>query len=184
MPRKSINTPGHAHELTFSCYHGYAFLQANRVRLWFADSIRNACAELDYRLWAYVFMPNHAHLIVRPDGHEYRVDEFLKAVKQPVSRKALAYLTENNPAWVARLSGKRGSRSERHFWQRGGGYDRNVVEPSTLESMIEYIHLNPVRKGLVERAADWEWSSAGWFEGGALNSLPPDPIPPEWITNG
>ena len=31
--------------------------------------------------------------------------------------------------------------------------------------MIEYIHANPVRRGLVERAEDWEWSSARWYAG-------------------
>jgi len=31
--------------------------------------------------------------------------------------------------------------------------------------MIHYIHNNPVRRGLVDRAADWRWSSAAWYEG-------------------
>jgi putative transposase len=30
---------------------------------------------------------------------------------------------------------------------------------------IDYIHRNPVRRGLVERAIDWQWSSARWYEG-------------------
>jgi putative transposase len=31
-------------------------------------------------------------------------------------------------------------------------------------AMIDYIHLNPVRKGLVEQASGWHWSSAAWFD--------------------
>jgi putative transposase len=31
--------------------------------------------------------------------------------------------------------------------------------------MIEYIHANPVRRGLVARIEDWEWSSARWYAG-------------------
>lgn len=50
-------------------------------------------------------------------------------------------------------------------WQPGGGYDRNVVELASLQQMIEYIHLNPVRRGLVARPEDWPWSSARWYEG-------------------
>jgi putative transposase len=48
--------------------------------------------------------------------------------------------------------------------------------------MIDYIHLNPVRRGLVERASDWKWSSAAWFEDLEVegNGLVPDRIPPEW----
>jgi hypothetical protein len=47
--------------------------------------------------------------------------------------------------------------------------------------MIEYIHLNPVLKGVVECARDWKWSSAGWFEGTPLNDLQPDQIPTDWL---
>ena len=31
--------------------------------------------------------------------------------------------------------------------------------------MIEYLHANPVRRGLVAKAEDWEWSSARWLAG-------------------
>ena len=42
---------------------------------------------------------------------------------------------------------------------------RDIIEPKTLLAMIEYIHANPVRRGLVKHAEDWKWSSAGWREG-------------------
>jgi putative transposase len=45
--------------------------------------------------------------------------------------------------------------------------------------MIDYIHLNPVRRGLVAKAVDWKWSSAGWFELGQPRPIVLDPIPPE-----
>jgi putative transposase len=48
-------------------------------------------------------------------------------------------------------------------------------------SMMEYIHLNPVRRGLADRAVDWKWSSAGWFLCGRTSPVELDPIPPEWI---
>lgn len=180
--RKSYEEPGHAHELTFSCYGGHPFLSRERTCLWLAESIAAARTELDFSLWAYVFMPNHVHLIVRPNSPEYSMPRILNRIKQPVSRKALAYLRKEAPAWLERIKAVRGGRTEYHFWQRGGGFDRNIIEPRTLARMIEYLHLNPVRKGLVERAADWRWSSAGYFE--ALfefdNGLVPDPIPYEW----
>jgi hypothetical protein len=46
--------------------------------------------------------------------------------------------------------------------------------------MIDYIHQNPVRRGLFEHAADWCWSSAAWYEDSRQLELTPDPIPPEW----
>jgi len=51
------------------------------------------------------------------------------------------------------------------FWQRGGGYDRNMIHSEIIRASIEYLHLNPVRKHLVERPEDWPWSSAGFYTG-------------------
>ena len=49
------------------------------------------------------------------------------------------------------------------FWQKGPGYDRNLNNPKTLLAAIDYLHLNPVRRGLCDRAVDWPWSSANYF---------------------
>ncbi len=93
----------------------------------------------------------------------------------------MKYLRQNRPDWLPKLTRRRGEREERLFWQSGGGYDRNIEEPGTLMAMIEYIHLNPVRRGLVERAVDWEWSSAAQLEGVGTSPVRLDPIPPEWL---
>ena len=63
------------------------------------------------------------------------------------------------------------------FWQRGGGYDRNVVEPVTVYHQIDYIHNNPVRRGLCENSEDWPWSSARFYEGRLDVPLRMDPLP-------
>jgi putative transposase len=47
--------------------------------------------------------------------------------------------------------------------------------------MIDYLHLNPVRRGLVEKPEDWKWSSAGWFLKGIDSWLTLDTIPPQWL---
>ena len=136
---------------------------------------------MDYSLWAYVFMPDHVHLIVHPKRKDYDDSEFLKRVKEPVSRNAVQFLKRESPAWLDRICISRGKRIEHHFWQPGRGYDQNIDNAKALLSAIEYVHLNPVRKGFVERARDWKWSSAGWFEHCPLNDLEPDSIPPEWL---
>jgi putative transposase len=178
--RRNIDEPGHAHALTFCCYRRLRFLAAERACRWLVRAIEDARRRWDFDVWAYVFMPEHAHLIVRPRGPESRVAAILKGIKQPVGRRALLYLEAHAPHWLPRLSRQRNGRVERLFWQSGGGYDRNLVEPRSLMAAIDYLHLNPVRRGLVERAADWTWSSAGWYQGEPRNDLRPDLIPPEW----
>jgi putative transposase len=172
--RQAINEPGHAHEFTFSCFRRLQFLKAERTCQWLADSIDEARRELNFLLWAYVFMPEHVHLIIYPQQPEYDVSLILKKVKEPVGRRAVKYLREHSPDSLQRISAQRGDRQVRQFWQPGGGYDRNACEPATILAMIEYIHLNPVRRGLVELAEQWKWSSAGWIAG--KNSLRPDSV--------
>ena len=178
--RHNINAPGQAHVLTFSCYRGYRFLEADRTCQWLAEAIDAARRELDFALWAYVFMPEHAHMIVWPRQPVYDIADIRHAIKHPVGRKAVRYLAAEAPEWLPRITRTRGNKAERLFWQSGGGYDRNIDEPATLAKEIEYLHLNPVRRGLVERAEQWKWSSASWFLGVGTPPLIPDPIPAEW----
>jgi putative transposase len=147
-----------------------------------AEAIESARSRLDFALWAFVFMPEHVHMIVWPKCPDYRVADILSAIKEPVGRRAVKHLAEYAPDWLPRITRTRGQRTERLFWQSGGGFDRNIIEPATLMTMIDYLHANPVRRGLVERPSDWCWSSASWLcEGTNHCGLVPDPIPPEWV---
>jgi putative transposase len=179
--RRNYNDPGDAHELTFSCYHGYQFLKAERICNWLKEAIDEARVEFDFALWAYVFMPEHAHLIVWPRRPNYDIADIRQAIKEPVGREAITFLEVHAPHWLPRITRKRGKRTERLFWQSGGGFDRNIKTTKTLLAMIEYIHLNPVRRGLVEKAIDWKWSSAAWYVLGRPTPIAIDPIPPEWL---
>jgi len=163
--RKTLNIPGHAHALTFSCYRRYPFLTRPRTCQWLADAINQASAELGYKVLAYVMMPEHVHLLVFPNHASYDISAFTRALKQPVSRQAMRYLEKHEPQWLPRLTRTRGKKTERLFWQSGGGYDRNIVEPGTLHATVDYIHENPVRRGLVKQAVDWSWSSARGYAG-------------------
>lgn len=176
--RQNYNLPRQAHELTFSCYHHNPFLRTTRTCQWLAESIANARLELNFKLWAFVFMPEHVHLLIYPASETYDIAEIRKAIKAPVARRAIQHLDDNQSPWLARISRQRGSRSERHFWQSGGGYDRNITESATLEGVIQYIHFNPVRRGLVVRPEDWSWSSASSDPGVILRS---DAVPWEEV---
>jgi putative transposase len=178
--RTSYNIPGHAHELTFSCYRRYALLGTERCCQWLAEAVAEARVSQQFRVWAYVFMPDHAHLIIYPDARPYEMARIFESIKRPVGTKAISYLQANAPHWLPNLTRKRGKRTERLFWQSGGGYDRNITSPKTLLSMIDYLHNNPLRKGFVVDLCDWFWSSARYFSGGE-SPIPLDPIPAEWL---
>ena len=181
--RVNDNTPGDAHELTFSVYQRFPFLNSDRTCQRLANAIDEAREKHSFWLWAYVFMTDHVHLLLYPFAPVYDIAQIRKAIKEPVGRKAIRHMEENSPAWLDKLTRERGGKTERLFWQSGGGYDRNVTESKTLEFMIEYIHDNPVRRGLVDDARKWKWSSAAWYADGTVGPLRIDPIPPEWLVS-
>jgi putative transposase len=161
--RRRYNEAGQPRELTFSCYRRMPFFSRERTCEWFIQALERTRAKFGFQVWAYVLMPDHVHLLVNPGNAAAEISRFLQAVKEPVARQAIRYLKANAPDWLPRLMVREGQRVRYRFWQPGGGYDRNITSTETLRAMIEYIHANPVRRGLVARVEDWEWSSARWF---------------------
>ena len=101
---RRYNFPGNAHELTFSCFRGRPFLSRDRTRGYLVDAIVAAKHKHAFDLWAYVFMPEHVHLLICPCEEAYSIAAILQAIKQPVSRRAMIYLRKHNPeglAWLA-----------------------------------------------------------------------------------
>ena len=165
------------HELTFTCFHQYPFLDRDRTRKWVVDALEKQRQTWPMDLWAWGIMPEHIHLIVAPRQAGVEVGRFAGKVKEDVARQAVAWLEEHSPIWLSKITVTEGTRVRHRFWQPGGGYDRNITEVSTLELMIQYIHQNPVRRGLVERAEDYAWSSARWSAGIQPVHLQMDALP-------
>ncbi|MGA7495367.1 MAG: transposase [Isosphaeraceae bacterium] len=172
---RAIDASGHAHALTFSCYQRQLFLTRDRSRLWTIEAIRKACLDHRFHLWAFVLMPEHVHLLVCPAERDYSTSGFLKTLKQSVASKALAFVREQAPEFLARMEDRQPNGKVSHrFWQRARGYDRNVVNPRYVWELIDYIHANPVRRRLCDRAEDWPWSSARFYLSGEPGPLPID----------
>jgi putative transposase len=163
---RRYNNPGDAHFLTFSCFQRRALLNSDRSRGWFVDAVRLGQQKRQFDLWAFVVMPEHVHLVVLPLG-ETKISQILTTIKQSTSKRALLWLRNNAPEFLDKLRDTQPNGTSSHrFWQRGGGYDRNLRSVRDIHEKIAYVHANPVRRGLVERAADWRWSSAtAWLHG-------------------
>lgn len=177
--RKSWHKEGQAHELTFTCYQRIPMLARDRTREWFVQVLDRARKKIGFEIWAYVIMPDHAHVLVWPKHMEATTGRMLHAIKQPVAVRAIRWLRANSPKFLERLSHELPSGEVKHrLWEVGGGYDRNMWTGDAIWNAVRYIHQNPVRKGLVEKAADWKWSSAAWYAGREDVPLKMDRRPP------
>jgi putative transposase len=107
-------------------------------------------------------MPEHVHLMLRPDPDVADATEVCRAIKQPVARR----LPHRWRTLDARVLHRLAVSQDRHrFWQAGGGFDRNVRDEDELLRELWYIHANPVSRGLVDHPSQWAWSSARGYLG-------------------
>ena len=141
-----------------------------------ADSMRQATRRHNYGLKAFVFMPEHVHLLVLPGKGASTISALLTAIKRPFSYGVTQLLIQSRSRLLEQLTTEqRPGVSTFRFWQEGPGYDRNISDPATLQLVIDYIHENPVKRRLCQRAIDWKWSSARRLI--TPQSVPDDDIP-------
>ena len=156
--RRVYNTPHHAHALTFSTYRRRPHLMLPGAAEVVLERIDKARRKLRFEVWAYVVMPEHVDVVVHPLEEVYSVEAFNKAVKSP-SAQAIFGLYPH-----LRSECQVGP-NEFRFWQAGGGYDRNLYTAHVAWAEIHYVHDNPVKRGLCEDPAEWEWSSFRHYRG-------------------
>jgi putative transposase len=155
-----------AHAITFSCFRRQAFLSRPRACRWFLDALDQARAVRPFDLWGFTIMPEHVHLLILPH-EDVTISAILSALKQPVAKRALVCVRRYAPGFLETMADCRpNGRVIHRFWQRGGGYDRNLRSTRDVHEKLRYIHDNPVRRGLRRRAEDWQWSSCRAWQSG------------------
>ncbi len=169
--RVTYNTPGEAHELTFSTSGRVPVLQPDEVKAILIQVLDESRQRFNFEIWAYVVMLDHVHMLVFPREQVYDIDQVRQDIKKRSAFRAIALLRESRPDLIERITLREGSKVRTRFWQDGKGYDRNVTSKKALKASIQYIHENPVRKGLCESPIDWYWSSARQFETGEEGPL-------------
>ncbi|WP_298256285.1 transposase [Bradyrhizobium sp.] len=98
---------------------------------------------------AIVVLPDHLHAIwTMPDGDADFATRW-RLIKSAFSRS----LSGGEPA-----SASRAAKGERGIWQRRY-WEHTISDENDFARHVDYIHINPVKHGLVGRVCDWEASS-------------------------
>ena len=122
-----------------------------------AGTVQNSLLRFDgdrYKLLAWCIMPNHVHAVIEPS-------ECLGKIVQSWKSYTGRWAMERNAKLVLGVPGRR-------FWMREY-WDRYIRNENHLESVIQYIHQNPVSAGLCKSPEQWQWSSA--YPGNAEHQL-------------
>lgn len=152
---------GDLHFITFSCYRRRPLLGTARARNRFVKILGEVRERFQFGLYGFVVVPEHVHLLISESGKK-NPSKILQVLKQRVARALLKKLRPRNAAQLSLPFA--GVEDETHFWQRRF-YDFNVWSEKKLKEKLNYMHANPVQRGLVKHPSDWPWSSWGHYAG-------------------
>ena len=115
-------------------------------------------------LYGYVIMSNHIHLIIQSEDGKLSdlIRDFKKFTAKNILDKIQA-VPESRKEWMLerfKLAAEKHTRNKNYqFWQYGN-HAEEIYSNKFMWSKLDYIHLNPVRAGLVEKASHYIYSSA------------------------
>jgi len=116
-------------------------------------------------IYAYVVMENHLHMVVSSENLSKEMGDF----KSFTATEIIKYLeAKGNQFYLAQLkANKLSHKTDRTYqlWQEGS-HPQMIDGDAMMRQKVEYIHANPVRRGYVDEAADWRYSSARNYERG------------------
>lgn len=116
------------------------------------------------KVHAYVILENHLHLIVQSE----QIGKDLARLKSFIARALISYLIEHNVKTILDQLAfyKKAHKDDRayQFWQEGS-HPQLIHSDEMMRQKIEYIHQNPVKRGYVDLAYHWRYSSARDYEG-------------------
>jgi putative transposase len=137
----------------------------DRLPVFRTDTIKLiTCLALDeartsggFSIYAYVIMPDHLHVIT---DSVLKPSKVLQHINGIISRRVIDHLKERgHNASLQKLRRESGARGHRYSLWDHHSNALPVFSESMFIQKVDYIHQNPVRAGLVERAEDYHWSS-------------------------
>jgi putative transposase len=108
------------------------------------EAIDSTRGGLGYLFSGYVLMPDHWHALIAT-RHPLTISKIMETVKSKTSARLNKKRVTVGPNW------------QHQFW------DRFVRDAKEFAQRLDYMHYNPVRRGLVRRPEQWRWSSCNNF---------------------
>ena len=135
------------HFITFSCFHRLPSLGAAAARDLFEAALERIRIRHQFVVAGYVVMPEHVHILVS-EPRTGLLARTVQAIKLSVAKR----------------------RTETPFWQ-ARYYDFNVWSAEKVTQKLDYMHRNPVKRGLVAKPERWAWSSYNHYATGVRGTV-------------
>jgi len=173
--------PGGTYFFTVVTYRRQPILLSDLARTCLRTAIEKIRLTYPFEIFAFVLLADHLHTVWILPPNDDRYSLRWRRIKEEFTREYLRKGGQDLEPSISRVR-----RGEQGVWHRRF-WEHTVRDNDDLKAAADYIHWNPVKHKLVERASDWEWSSFQRFI--TLGEYPPewgreDPNPgydtPEW----
>lgn len=154
MPEyRRIKLEGGTYFFTVVTYHRCPILIDATAREIFHTAWDDTRVRFPFETIAVCLLPDHLHCIWKlPDGDaNYAIRWSL--IKGLFSKEYQQKIGPGEERNASRINRKEAAIWQRRFWEHTIDGERD------LENHFDYIHYNPIKHGLVDRAVDWKWSS-------------------------
>jgi len=129
------------------------------------DSLNFYRYQYQCKLIGYVIMPDHLHTVIWPQNGT-AVSDFMRDFKRFTSGRIYRQASlESKKDWLEAFdqAGKDTARGEHKVWQ-DSFWEEVIFTENFLHQKLQYIHMNPVRAGLVAEPQNYPYSSYRNYE--------------------
>ena len=159
-----IKDQSKAHFVTFTIVNWVDLFTRQDYKQLIVENLNYCIRHKGLTVFAYVIMSNHIHLIIQ--SQESNLSNIIRDFKKFTSKaiiRSIKSIEESRRTWMLELFRKPPSNKEQkekhQVWQHGY-HAEEIYSAKFLWTKLDYIHLNPVRAGIVAKASEYIYSSA------------------------
>ncbi len=152
------------HFLTFTVVDWVDVFTRQRYKDLLIENLNYCIVNKGMVVFGYVLMSNHMHIIIQSKNGQ--LSDLIRDFKKHTSKRIIASINqepESRREWILErftVAAKNHSRNKKYQFWKYGNHPEEIYSEKFMWSKLDYIHLNPLRAGLVEKASDYLYSSA------------------------
>jgi REP element-mobilizing transposase RayT len=130
------------------------------------DNFRFYGEQCQLEVYGYVIMSNHLHALLRQPEGRWTLSDTLRDFKKMTARQIMMRIAtepESRREWISHRfewnAQQRNNRGAHQVWT-DDNHPEEIWSRKFFEQKLYYIHMNPVRAGLVHQPEHWRYSSA------------------------
>jgi len=162
--RYKINDTNYPYFVTCTILHWIPIFTRPEIVGMIVESLKYLQKEAGLKIYAFVILENHLHLIVQSEN----VSNDMARFKSFTARGIINELKLKNVKTILDQLKfyKKAHKDDRDYqlWQEGM-QPKQIHSVDMMKDRINYIHNNPVKRGYVDEPKHWRYSSARIYEG-------------------